>query len=103
MSHYEEDKKAFDEWINKPIDWDAVGKPITQLSVIKWSRDPDLDKTGVANLFWIEQAFIIGRESMRPKPPAESDEEAFRKLKEYIERARKSNDCQNKTADIPTN
>ena len=99
MSLYDEDEKAFDDWFNKPIDWDVVGSPITQGHAIKWSRDTELEQTGIPNMFWIKQAFIAGRESTRPKPEPLDTEEAFKKLQEYIKRAREQNDNQNKSSE----
>jgi hypothetical protein len=79
----EEDNREFENFLNKVVDCSAFGgKVITNRDVIRTSRDLDFASTGIQNSFWIRQAFIAGRESMRPKPQKTSDEEQFKRLKE---------------------
>jgi hypothetical protein len=75
MKITQEDTTAFEQWLNAPIDWDATGKPITNLSAMKHYRPIPDEETGIINYSSIMFAFFAGRESMRPQETAEEKRE----------------------------
>jgi hypothetical protein len=57
MKITQEDTTAFEQWLNTPIDWDATGKPITNLSAMKHYRPIPDEETGIINYSSIMFAF----------------------------------------------